>query len=743
MVPLRTAPSQSRPASPRQRHDQPRRGATPVWWRPLLALLALLLAIPAAAAVPGTTQIEGLLLAAGGTPAADGSYKLTLTLWDAAQAGNALWTELADVTITAGRFSWVAGASTPIPASALASGKVWLGVKVGADPELPRQALTATPYAMRAGVASSLECSGCIGASAAGFNYAASTTKGGAALDLACTGCVSVAELNFDGDVDLGGNSIKAKNGTFAGDVVAKTVTATSFVGDGSKLTGIKTASGSCKSGEAVTGIGSDGSLVCKAVAAGAPADGIAGLSAGLLSNQFVDAQGAQQSNVAIPDNTGSDATSLVSFPDLGEALAITVTVQVTNTDLSTVRVRLLPPNDKKVGYTLCDPCGDKDAKSLKASWSDKIAPKSGDLAAWIGGNPKGDWTLLVTDSSYCLPQAPGNGALCDLTKKTDGVIVDWSVEAKTISTKKVAATSSLQLQPLAAAPLPCTENHMGTLYFDKASKSLRYCDGSVWRTLADTCGNGILESNEQCDDGNNTDGDGCSSTCQTVCGDGKKVGNEQCDDGNKVDTDGCTNACQPGYGTVKDKPGTSCLDILTKYAAGGGKATDGSYWIATPKNGDVVAVQCDMTTEGGGYTYFPVDSGIVTSRSTDNDTCKTYGLNIVYPRSKAQWTWMLAKFGSGYFATIPGVTKSGNGGNYTGCVMRDPASYGSGCNDWKVGDGGRWWLRDSTYSEPNGDYDANCWLSMYNYDANNIQFNDGSCSYSTSKYLCSTNDKK
>ena len=67
----------------------------------------------------------------------------------------------------------------------------------------------------------------------------------------------------------------------------------------------------------------------------------------------------------------------------------------------------------------------------------------------------------------------------------------------------------------------------------------------------------------------------------------------------------------------------------------------------------------------------------------------------------------------------------------------------GASPGDWKVPDGGRWWLRDSQYSEPNGDYTGNCWLSMYKWDSNDIQFNDGGCSYSTSKYVCSTNDKK
>jgi len=59
-------------------------------------------------------------------------------------------------------------------------------------------------------------------------------------------------------------------------------------------------------------------------------------------------------------------------------------------------------------------------------------------------------------------------------------------------------------------------------------------------------CGNGKLESPEECDDGNTTSGDGCDSGCKTeFCGDGVVNNNgEQCDDGNNENGDGCSADC-------------------------------------------------------------------------------------------------------------------------------------------------------------------------------------------------------
>ena len=62
---------------------------------------------------------------------------------------------------------------------------------------------------------------------------------------------------------------------------------------------------------------------------------------------------------------------------------------------------------------------------------------------------------------------------------------------------------------------------------------------------MVDLCGNGIFDSGEECEDGNQVNGDGCSTDCTiedgfycnegictTLCGDGIIAGDEICDPG-------------------------------------------------------------------------------------------------------------------------------------------------------------------------------------------------------------------
>lgn len=101
------------------------------------------------------------------------------------------------------------------------------------------------------------------------------------------------------------------------------------------------------------------------------------------------------------------------------------------------------------------------------------------------------------------------------------------------------------------------------------------------------SCGDKRVEGSEECDDGNRTSGDGCSSKCRreksclsgifgkgdvcipppkpprNPCGNGRLDTGEGCDDGNTVNTDSCRNNCQRprcGDGLV-DAPAEQCDD--------------------------------------------------------------------------------------------------------------------------------------------------------------------------------------
>jgi cysteine-rich repeat protein len=126
-------------------------------------------------------------------------------------------------------------------------------------------------------------------------------------------------------------------------------------------------------------------------------------------------------------------------------------------------------------------------------------------------------------------------------------------------------------------------------------------------------CGNGDLDLGEECDDGNNIDGDGCSASCLIeFCGDGlvNDAPNEECDDANTGDGDGCSSSCQiePGFVCVGEPsvctptcgdgsldPGETCDDGNTNDGDGCGGSCQtepgfvcvGEPSVCTPTCGD------------------------------------------------------------------------------------------------------------------------------------------------------------
>lgn len=196
-----------------------------------------------------------------------------------------------------------------------------------------------------------------------------------------------------------------------------------------------------------------------------------------------------------------------------------------------------------------------------------------------------------------------------------------------------------------------------------------------------------------------------------------------------------------------------------------------GWYYIKSANMPNALEMYVDMTEDGGGYDFYLIKDGVSVSTVTENNAGTALGLDLVMPRSKGHWKAMsnaviagiargASKVGSGtyasFFQTTYGVyrnTNAGNGGNsYTNKIMRH-SDYGGTTNaaDWRVKDGGKWWLRDGTHTEPNGDYSSNGLLGLQAggytfpnpYDYSNIGFNDGGA-YSTGQYyLVSTNTKQ
>ncbi len=198
-----------------------------LWMKAAFLGAALLLAGSAeAATVPTSLLADGVLTAQGGGPVADGNYAVVFRIYKDAQGGTPVWEEgPLQVAVKNGVFSQALGVSKPLDAGVAAQGS-WITLAVGGDPEMGRKAWRSVPFALRAGVAEGLEC----------------------------TGCVPVSSLVFDQDVALGEKSLSAK-----------VITASFLVGDGSKLTGVLVGGQVCPVGSALVGVEISGAAKCVA----------------------------------------------------------------------------------------------------------------------------------------------------------------------------------------------------------------------------------------------------------------------------------------------------------------------------------------------------------------------------------------------------------------------------------------------------------------------------------------------
>ncbi|MCI0406776.1 MAG: hypothetical protein L0209_12065, partial [candidate division Zixibacteria bacterium] len=119
---------------------------------PVLTTLTALLALwtmAVFAAVPQLINFQGILRDGSGNPVANGSYSVMFTIYDLPGSGaTALWSETQSVNTVNGLFTVLLGSGPlPLDYSIFNDSTRWLGVKVGADPEMtPRQRLSSVGY---------------------------------------------------------------------------------------------------------------------------------------------------------------------------------------------------------------------------------------------------------------------------------------------------------------------------------------------------------------------------------------------------------------------------------------------------------------------------------------------------------------------------------------------------------------------------------------------------------------------
>lgn len=158
------------------------------------------------------------------------------------------------------------------------------------------------------------------------------------------------------------------------------------------------------------------------------------------------------------------------------------------------------------------------------------------------------------------------------------------------------------------------------------------------------------------------------------------------------------------------------------------------------PAQGSPPACKCSKVHLTGRYSagsLVKCEQCLDVSRSTQKNSCPR-GMKIFSPRSREDWKTVVASAGSlSAPSWIVDITRPDN--RCGGCTKYSMQSNNMHQQSWRTSDGSAWWLRSTKYSEPNGDYTANCYMGLSEYPANenSLKFNDASCKHHSTAYYC------
>jgi subtilisin-like proprotein convertase family protein len=404
----------------------------------LTSLLAILTSASLAWAVPTNVQVAGAITNTGGGAAPDGGYKLTFTLYAAEDSPVAEWSEGPVVAVVKnGQFGYQLGSTKPLPPGLFSKlDKPWLAVQIEGDPELPRKPIGSVMFALKAGLAEGIDCSGCIGAKQldpqvfAGLAKSTDLAGYAKAADLGDYAKTSelgaFAKLDGLAKVALTGKAedlIGAAAIDLTGYTKSKDLANVAFSGKYADLSGAPSLGQTCGTGLVVTGIELNGTLKCAAALdpKSLPADTLEKISAGVLSNFIQTKVVSATLPKDVPDNNPVGVGDFIEVGDIGNVLSVSVHAVVANSDFTKLKMTLQDPAG--VVYTLTE---SNDAKGkLDTTWPEPTPVAKGDLGTLAGKNPKGKWLLTVVDTGF-------------LNNAKDGQLLAWDLAFKTQSSTQV-----------------------------------------------------------------------------------------------------------------------------------------------------------------------------------------------------------------------------------------------------------------------------------------------------------------
>jgi hypothetical protein len=158
-----------------------------------------------------------------------------------------------------------------------------------------------------------------------------------------------------------------------------------------------------------------------------------------------------------------------------------------------------------------------------------------------------------------------------------------------------------------------------------------------------------------------------------------------------------------------------------------------------TPKHGSPEGCICKQVTLTGKYSagsLIKCTGCLRVSKSTEKNSCPV-GTKLFSPRNRADWKTVIASAAPLRSpAWIIDVTQAQNG--CQGCTKHAMNSNTPAVATWMTAHHTPWYLRSTPYSEPNGDYKANCYLDLKSAASeDSVTFNDHSCKANSDAYYC------